>query len=694
MSFIVGQNVGPYRVTEQLGQGGMATVYKAYHANLDRYVAIKVMHMAFGEDPTFLERFKREAQIVARLEHPHIVPVYDFATQEKQPYLVMKFIEGQTLKARLRKGYLSLQEIVQIMTAVASALDYAHHRDVLHRDVKPSNMILDRDGTPYLTDFGLARVASSGESTLSQDMMIGTPHYISPEQARGGVRLGPGTDIYSLGVVLYELVVGRVPFTADTPFAIVHDHIYKPLPLPTRVNPKVSPRIETVLLKALAKEPADRYKSAGEMMTAFKSAIEDADRSQVSAAYFRPEALAAAEEVSPYPVSASPAPSAQPAMPSPQPQPQPAISTPSPYGVPLQPGIPAPVAGGYYPVPGSSVSTRRKSQGGYWIVFGFALFICSCVLSMVMVADAFNSERLDSPVSAEEGTEVITPEVSNNQGDTEPDTEPPPLRVEELVERNLTVGEAQELVDVYPEDPTAWLALAITYLEVDESEEAFQALQEAGNLDVKPSPEMILMTADALAARNFTQQAMTLYLIAMGSAPENMDIRDQAGEYIYSLASSANSRNDVLDFCSLLNTNPQEVVSIVPETFNTAFVQDFLYAMLAQSIVSTANSSPTTRRTEMTVPAGCNVAELTGLRDTAADVIQVSLEDNPNLLEGRLVAGNIYKYSADNTNDPDQAADFFQNAEQIWRSLAGLPNIPEWIQRQAQSQLDVLESTD
>src|SRR5260221_4773047 len=269
MAFVIGESVGPYRITEQLGQGGMATVYRAYHANLDRYVAIKVLHPAFKEDPTFLARFQREAQIVAKHEHPNIVPIYDYSEQNGEPYLVMKFIEGETLKARLGGEPLNLDETLGVMTAVGEALTYAHERGVLHRDVKPSNILLEKGVTPYLADFGLARMASAGESTLSQDMMLGTPQYISPEQAQGVQDLDGTTDGYSLGVVLYELVVGRVPFNADTPYAIVHDHIYSPLPLPTKVNPQVPPAVERVLLKTLAKDRADRYSTASDMVEAF-----------------------------------------------------------------------------------------------------------------------------------------------------------------------------------------------------------------------------------------------------------------------------------------------------------------------------------------------------------------------------------------------------------------------------------------
>ncbi|GAB4503035.1 MAG: hypothetical protein Fur0043_00270 [Anaerolineales bacterium] len=284
MPFTSGENVGPYRIIEKLGQGGMATVYKAYHAGLDRHVALKVLHAELTEDPTFIARFQREARLVAKLDHPHIVPVYDFAEYEGYPYLVMKFIEGETLKARLTHARLKPAEIVSVVEAVGSALTYAHQEGILHRDIKPSNVLLAKDGRIYLADFGLARIAQAGASTLSADAIVGTPQYISPEQALGGTDLDEGTDIYSFGVMIYELVVGRVPFSADTPFSIIHDHIYAPLPLPRSLNSSVPEEVERVLLKALAKERADRYATVAEMVAAFKVAWEAAEQPRQQAA--------------------------------------------------------------------------------------------------------------------------------------------------------------------------------------------------------------------------------------------------------------------------------------------------------------------------------------------------------------------------------------------------------------------------
>lgn len=318
MSFAIGEQVGPYRVVQQLGHGGMSTVYKAYHAALDRHVALKVLHPAFKGDSNFLERFQREARIVAKLTHPHIVPVYDFSEHEGTPYLVMRYIEGRTLKAELaEQGPLPLERIVRILRPVCDALEYAHGQGILHRDVKPSNILLSQEGRTYVTDFGLARMVLAGDSTISQDRMIGTPQYISPEQAKGDA-LDRRTDLYSLGVVVFEMLTGFVPYQADTPFAVVHDHIYSPLPLPSSFNPEVPPAVEQAVLKALAKTPDDRYQDAGDLLRALEAASQRA-----------PTAPPAVEGV---PVAAGPPSSASP---------EPAPST---VAVPAQGPVPSTVA--------------------------------------------------------------------------------------------------------------------------------------------------------------------------------------------------------------------------------------------------------------------------------------------------------------------------------------------------------------
>lgn len=267
--------IGQYEIESQLGSGGMATVYLAYQPKLDRRVAVKMMHQTFTSDSNFLTRFQREARIVARLDHPNIVPIYDYDEHNNVPYLVMKYVEGRTLKRMLNEAPLSLADIRHLLPPIADALTYAHSQGILHRDVKPSNVIIADDGTPFLTDFGLARVASAGESTLSADMMLGTPNYISPEQAQGGTELTPRTDVYSLGIVLYELVVGAVPFTGDTPYITVHKHIFSQPRRPSEANPELSSAIDAVLLRALAKDPAERHQTPNDLMRAFERALDE-----------------------------------------------------------------------------------------------------------------------------------------------------------------------------------------------------------------------------------------------------------------------------------------------------------------------------------------------------------------------------------------------------------------------------------
>ena len=272
MGFTVGENVGPYQIAEYVGQGGMATIYKAHQLTLDRDVALKVIHPALKNDRSFLVRLSREAAIVAKLNHPNIVSVYDFGECDGLPYLVMRFIQGKTLKVILQEQKLGAEHILEIARTIGAALTYAHAHGVLHRDVKPSNILIDGEGNPYLTDFGLARLAHSSESTISRDMLIGSPQYISPEQAKSEA-VNERSDIYSFAVVLYEMFTRQVPFQGDTPYATIMSHINDPLPSPRALNPEIPLAVEQVLAKALAKDPAERYARVADMVTALENAV-------------------------------------------------------------------------------------------------------------------------------------------------------------------------------------------------------------------------------------------------------------------------------------------------------------------------------------------------------------------------------------------------------------------------------------
>jgi serine/threonine-protein kinase len=274
MPIALDQVIGPYHIVSQIGRGGMATVYKAYQAALDRFVAIKVPLADFQSNPEFISSFSRETKIIAKLDHPNIIPIYDVSEFEGTPYIVMRFVDGQTLRGFLNKHKkpVRLPTILTIMRAVTSALTDAHQKSVLHRDVKPSNIMLGNDGNVYLMDFGLARIVAEADLTLSRDRVVGTPTYISPEQAKGET-LDERTDIYSLGIVLFEMLTGRVPFTGERPSVVVYHHISTPPPQPSKINPEISPRLEQVILKALAKDRKDRFANAAAMMQALQEVV-------------------------------------------------------------------------------------------------------------------------------------------------------------------------------------------------------------------------------------------------------------------------------------------------------------------------------------------------------------------------------------------------------------------------------------
>jgi serine/threonine protein kinase len=274
-----GQMLGPYRIINQIGRGGMATVYKAYQASVDRYVAIKVLPSQLAESREFATRFQQEARIIAKLEHPHILPVFDYGESDGVAYFVMRYLEAGTLKDRMIEGRpLPLHEINKLFTQLAEALSYAHGHGIVHRDLKPANALIDSQGNVFLTDFGIAKLLESASPRLTQtDAIMGTPAYISPEQAQGQP-VDQRSDIYSLGIILYEMVTGSVPFTAETPLAVLFKHISDPLPPPSAVKPDIPRPIERVILKALAKDPRDRFATAAEFVAAWERALETTEK--------------------------------------------------------------------------------------------------------------------------------------------------------------------------------------------------------------------------------------------------------------------------------------------------------------------------------------------------------------------------------------------------------------------------------
>jgi serine/threonine protein kinase/ABC-type sugar transport system substrate-binding protein len=275
----VGRKIGQYELRSLIGQGGMAVVYRANQSTLSREVAVKIVSRLLTQDPLFRQRFEREVNMIAHLEHANIVPVFEHGTTDDGAiYLAMRFIKGGTLAERLRQGPVSLPQAREWLRQISSALDYAHNLGVIHRDLKPGNILLDEQQIAYLVDFGLARMVEldddhriKTENLTKTGAFIGTPAYMSPEQINQD-RLDRRSDLYSLGVVLYEMVVGSLPFQAEGAFKMMQAHLSDtPIP-PRKLRPDLTPSVEAVLLKALDKNPDRRFQTAGAMAEAFAEA--------------------------------------------------------------------------------------------------------------------------------------------------------------------------------------------------------------------------------------------------------------------------------------------------------------------------------------------------------------------------------------------------------------------------------------
>lgn len=478
MPFIIGENVGPYRLIEKLGKGGMATVFKAYHPSLDRYVAIKALHPAFMEHPGFIDRFEREAKVVAKLDHPNIVPIFDFSEHEDRPYLVLKYVRGETLKARLEKSKLTYKESRHIFRVISSALAYAHQESVLHRDIKPSNVLMEKGGQIYLADFGLARMTETSQTTLSGQMMMGTPHYISPEQAKGLGDLDSGTDIYSLGVMMYELLVGEVPFQADTPFSVIHDHIYSPLPLPREMNPDLNEDIQRAILKSLAKKREDRYENISDMMTMFLKAfdtliIEHPSNGEAPTLMLKSDARRTTTQ--------RPAAAEDPAV---------------------EVGISDTVI---------EEKTRKKGIPGWIWWMAIPALLTLCLGTMVI------SKALEPPRPNLISTEILTQEAN-------PKSDPDLGEIQSL----------NQLIRENPQDPFYRYQLGVAYLEADRPHLARDAFQKAYLL-AEGNPEIIIELGDRLTDINIWTYAAYSYLMAdqIGSPLSPEEMKNKISEALY-----------------------------------------------------------------------------------------------------------------------------------------------------------------
>ena len=261
--------IGIYEIKSELGRGGMATVYKGYDPRFEREVAVKVLPPELlHADPQFRARFEREAKIIAKLEHPSIVPVYDVGEENNQPYFVMRFMNGGSLSDRIKAGILTVENAARILDQIAPGLDEAHAKGFVHRDLKPSNILFDAKGIPYISDFGIAKI-SQGSGTMTGSGIIGTPAYMAPEQATGDPVDGRA-DVYALGIILFEMLTGKQPYEADTPMAVAIKHVTDPVPRILTVNPNLPADMDLIIRKAMAKDREERFGTAVDMVQTLK----------------------------------------------------------------------------------------------------------------------------------------------------------------------------------------------------------------------------------------------------------------------------------------------------------------------------------------------------------------------------------------------------------------------------------------
>jgi serine/threonine protein kinase len=272
MSFILGdmaipEKIGRYIINSELGRGGMATVYQAHDPSFDREVAIKVLPREMLHDPQFRNRFERELKIVASLEHPAIVPVYDVGEENGQPYFVMRYMTGGSLAGQIEQGKFSVQDTARIVHKIAQGLAYAHKKGIVHRDLKPDNILFDDVGDPFISDFGVAKLTES-HGSLTGSGIIGTPAYMSPEQAQGAPDLDGRSDVYGLGVIVYQMLSGQQPYNADTPMGVVIKHITDPVPEILKALPTLPAEVDPVIKKALAKDRTKRFQNTVDLAKA------------------------------------------------------------------------------------------------------------------------------------------------------------------------------------------------------------------------------------------------------------------------------------------------------------------------------------------------------------------------------------------------------------------------------------------
>jgi serine/threonine-protein kinase len=427
---LIGKYINGYEIMEVVGRGGMATVYRAQQLSMNRMVALKLLPEQFAKDDTYIQRFEQEVEIVSRLEHRNIVPVYDYGQYNGRPYIVMRFMNSGSVDELLRGGPLEMDQIVHIYEQIAPALDYAHTRKVLHRDLKPGNVLLDDDGGAYLTDFGIARVLGDqvGPGITTQGV-VGTPSYMSPEQAQGQ-SLDNRSDIYALGVMLFELATGKRPFESDTPYSIAVMQVTNQPPSPRSYNPALSLAVEEVILKSLRKKREERYPHAVGLAEALKRAANLPGGSMHDT---QPGGIKIPGRPAPQPLGNPPA---APSAYAPQYEPQPMVimqptspvgsyPPPAPYAPPMTPAPAAP--------PSYSNKRRRRKEGGVFMsaavggLLGCAVLIVLVILLIIgFIALQGGLNPGGTAQSAGDGTQVSSAPTLDSTSQSARDTLLPP----------------------------------------------------------------------------------------------------------------------------------------------------------------------------------------------------------------------------------------------------------------------------
>jgi serine/threonine-protein kinase len=394
------EKIDRYEIKNELGRGGMATVYQAYDPRFERDVALKVLPREFLHEAEFRARFTREARTIAALEHPAIVPVYDFGESDSQPYLVMRLMSGGSLMDRLEKGPIPMAEATEILRRIGSALDQAHRKGIIHRDLKPSNILFDQYGEAYLADFGIVRLSASSNALTASGSLVGTPTYMSPEQVYGNKELDGRSDIYALGVILYQMLTGEIPYQADTPARMMMAHVMDPVPHILEKRPDLPADCDRIITKAMAKERDERFQTATDLTQALSTATQ----------------RSAPLDLPPLPVEQE---TAVPPTPTSTPQPQPKPTPSPPLGKPSAFDEPA--------LAEELIATTSDNSGGsgvpiwIWGLIGLFVFVCmGTIIGVAALAAARQGDETPTAVAivneppAESDTAVTPPPTTAN----------------------------------------------------------------------------------------------------------------------------------------------------------------------------------------------------------------------------------------------------------------------------------------